>query len=157
MRTPCELKMNTSDRQPVGASVMFLLLALLLSPGSVFAQGANPRLRTTFTNPTPAIYDNFGWSLTAVGHDRVLIGTSTPQAGAAYLFALANPSLSIALANGWLVSRGPNFPGSCCSKTPIWTPSLWTTPAESTVDDGVTQSISFSPASGSRFFRLFKP
>lgn len=92
MRTPCELRMNTSDRQPVGASVMFLSLALLLSPGSVFAQGANPRLRATFNNPTPAAFDTFGTAVAALGTDRVLIGAE--GAGEAYLFNLAGTLLT---------------------------------------------------------------
>lgn len=50
-------------------------------------------LLTTFTNPTPAIGDRFGISVSAVGTDRVLIGadgdnTRATDAGAAYLFDL---------------------------------------------------------------------
>src|SRR5262245_1852522 len=45
----------------------------------------------TFTNPTPAPTDWFGYALTAVGTDRVLISahyddTNGLQAGAVYLF-----------------------------------------------------------------------
>jgi hypothetical protein len=48
-------------------------------------------LLTTFTNPSPAASDFFGWSVATVGTDRVLIGayqdnTSAFQGGAAYLF-----------------------------------------------------------------------
>ncbi len=48
-------------------------------------------LLTTFTNPTPAINDQFGQPVAAVGSDRVLIGavaddTGATEAGAAYLF-----------------------------------------------------------------------
>jgi len=48
-------------------------------------------LLTTFTNPTPTNIDYFGYSVAAVGSDRVLIGalfdsTGGPNAGAAYLF-----------------------------------------------------------------------
>jgi hypothetical protein len=46
----------------------------------------------TFTNPTPAVADSFGYSVAAVGIDCVLIGalndgTSSPYSGAAYLFS----------------------------------------------------------------------
>jgi len=49
-------------------------------------------LLITFTNPTPADYDVFGYSVASVGTDRVLIGaigddTGTNDAGAAYLFS----------------------------------------------------------------------
>jgi hypothetical protein len=50
-------------------------------------------LLTTFTNPTPAIRDAFGFSVAAVGTDRILIGayrddTGATNAGAAYLFSI---------------------------------------------------------------------
>ncbi len=66
---------------------------------------------TTFTDPTPAHYDYFGSSVSAVGTDRVLIGaygdsTGTSYAGAAYLFTtggtllttFSNPAPAV---NGW--------------------------------------------------------
>jgi len=48
-------------------------------------------LVTTFTNPTPELSEHFGWSLTALGADRVVIGARRANAGgldagAAYLF-----------------------------------------------------------------------
>src|SRR4029079_13217046 len=52
-------------------------------------------LETTFTNPTPAIYERFGASLALMRGDRVLIGAPGANdflnqygspAGAAYLF-----------------------------------------------------------------------
>jgi hypothetical protein len=58
-------------------------------PLSLLAQ--SPVLLRTFNNPTPAIDDNFGSSMAALGNDRVLIGaryddTSAANAGAVYLF-----------------------------------------------------------------------
>ncbi len=58
---------------------------------------------TTFTNPTPADYDYFGYSVAAVGSDRVLIGawgdsTQAAKAGAAYLFS-TNGTLLITITN----------------------------------------------------------
>jgi FG-GAP repeat len=65
------------------AHLILLLLALLLGPGSAFAQGTSARLLTTFTNPTPANGENFSTAVAALGSDRVLIGTYS--GGAAYL------------------------------------------------------------------------
>ena len=58
---------------------------------SVTAVAQNPVLLRTFNNPTPAIDDNFGSSMAALGNDRLLIGaryddTTTTNAGAVYLF-----------------------------------------------------------------------
>jgi hypothetical protein len=59
--------------------------------GAVYLFSTNGTLLRTFANPTPAYGDQFGYSITAVGSDRVLIGalydnTGAPYAGAAYLF-----------------------------------------------------------------------
>ena len=60
--------------------------------GAAYLFSTNGTLLTTFTNPTPAASDYFGWSVAAVGSTRVLIGayqdgTGAFQAGAAYLFS----------------------------------------------------------------------
>jgi hypothetical protein len=60
--------------------------------GSAYLFSTNGTLLTTFTNPTPAAYDYFGWSVAAVGSTRVLIGayqdsTGNFQDGTAYLFS----------------------------------------------------------------------
>ena len=62
------------------------------SGGSAYLFNTNGTLITTFTNPSPAAYDYFGWSVAAVGSTRVLIGayqdgTAAFQAGSAYLFS----------------------------------------------------------------------
>jgi len=59
--------------------------------GAAYLFSTNGTLLTTFTNPTPADEDYFGYSVAAVGNDRVLIGaplddTGADHAGAAYLF-----------------------------------------------------------------------
>ena len=82
---------------------MILLLALVLLPGSAFAQGISVPLLTTFTNPTPVASDFFGESVAAVGSNRVLIGafadnTGASAAGAAYLFS-ANGTLLTTFTN----------------------------------------------------------
>ena len=66
-----------------------IAICWLLLPLSIHAQA--PVLLRTFHNPTPAIDDNFGSSMAALGNDRVLIGaryddTSATNAGAVYLF-----------------------------------------------------------------------
>ncbi|HEY9173613.1 MAG TPA: FG-GAP repeat protein, partial [Verrucomicrobiae bacterium] len=57
----------------------------------------------TIGNPTPAVDDSFGFSMVAVGNDRVLIGahfddTGATDAGAAYLFR-TNGSLLVTFTN----------------------------------------------------------
>jgi hypothetical protein len=59
--------------------------------GAAYLFSTTGTLLTTFTKPTPATYDYFGWSVAAVGSSRVLIsayqdGASAFQAGSAYLF-----------------------------------------------------------------------
>jgi hypothetical protein len=60
--------------------------------GAAYLFSTNGTLLNTFTNPTPADTESFGYSLAAVGSDRVLIGTTGESAGAlgagsAYLFS----------------------------------------------------------------------
>ena len=60
--------------------------------GAAYLFSTNGTLLTTFTNPSPRRFDNFGNSVAAVGSDRVLIGaywddTGAANAGAAYLFS----------------------------------------------------------------------
>ncbi len=60
--------------------------------GAAYLFSTNGTLLTTFTNPTPADGEGFGYSVAAVGTDRVLIGTpgdstGATNAGAAYLFS----------------------------------------------------------------------
>lgn len=59
--------------------------------GAAYLFSTTGALLTTFTNPTPAAYDYFGWSAASVGSTRVLIGayqdsTGNFQDGSAYLF-----------------------------------------------------------------------
>jgi len=62
----------------------------LLAPFVGFAQTTG-KLITVFTNPVPGAFADFGWSVAALGNDRVLIGapaddTGAENAGAVYLF-----------------------------------------------------------------------
>ena len=85
--------------------------------GSVYVFDTNGVLLTTITNPTPGISDNFGWSVAAVGKDRILVGsrlddTGATNAGAAYLvnttgtllFTLTNPTPFLDDIFGWAVA-----------------------------------------------------
>ena len=60
--------------------------------GAAYLFRADGALLATFTNPTPATNDYFGFSVAAAGTDRVLIGAhlddeGATDAGAAYLFS----------------------------------------------------------------------
>jgi len=71
--------------------------------GAAYLFSTNGALLTTFTNPTPAVSENFGRSMTVVGTDRVLIGapgddTGATDSGAAYLFS-TNGTLLITFTN----------------------------------------------------------
>jgi len=54
-----------------------------VNAGVAYLFNTNGALLTTFINPTPADFDGFGFALTPVGTDRVLIGT---EGFGAYLF-----------------------------------------------------------------------
>ena len=63
-----------------------------LDAGAAYLFSANGPLITMFTNPTPATSDFFGYSVAAVGADKVLIGAHGDHfganlGGAAYLFS----------------------------------------------------------------------
>ena len=67
--------------------------------GSAYLFDLAGRLLTTYTNPTPAASDHFGWTVAGMGDDRVLIGTiyediGATNAGAAYVFDLAGDLLT---------------------------------------------------------------
>lgn len=62
-----------------------------LDAGVAYLFTTNGALLVTFTNPAPTAQDNFGFSVAAVGNDRVLIGafgddTGALDTGSAYLF-----------------------------------------------------------------------
>ncbi len=79
-----------NDRILVGASQDD---AGATNSGTAYLFSTNGALLATFNNPTPATDDSFGFAVTAVGNNRVLIGdytddTGAGNAGAAYLFTL---------------------------------------------------------------------
>lgn len=71
--------------------------------GAAYLFNTNGVLLATFTNPAPAVLDQFGYSVAAVGSDRVLIGAfnddlGAADTGAAYLFS-TNGTLLAAFTN----------------------------------------------------------
>ncbi len=78
--------------------------------GAVYLFSTNGTLLTTFTNPTPASGDSFGYAVAAVGTDKMLIGaygksTGATNAGAAYLFS-TNGTLLTTFTNPTPVTDG---------------------------------------------------
>ncbi len=71
--------------------------------GAAYLFSTNGTLLVTITNPTPATSDLFGYSVAAVGSDKVLIGayqddTGATDAGTAYLFS-TNGTLLLTITN----------------------------------------------------------
>ena len=71
-----------------------------LDGGAAYLFSTNGTLLTTFTKPTPAAGDSFGWAVAAVGTDKVVVGTmnddtGAASAGAAYLFSTNGALLTI--------------------------------------------------------------
>lgn len=67
--------------------------------GAAYLFSTNGTLLTTFTNPFPALADNFGWAVSAVGTNTVLIGAPGDNAGAndsgsVYFFDLSGTLLT---------------------------------------------------------------
>src|SRR5687767_10475972 len=74
-----------------------IVLVCFVAPLAGFTQ--NPTSLITFTNPTPAANDFFSSSVVAVGSNRILIGASSDNtgaanAGAAYLFSTTGALLA---------------------------------------------------------------
>jgi hypothetical protein len=83
--------------------------------GAAYLFRTTGTLLATFTNPTPAVEDAFGWSILALGGDRVLISAPShtgSDAGAVYLFktngtliaTFVNPTTNSADAFGYSVA-----------------------------------------------------
>jgi hypothetical protein len=71
--------------------------------GAAYLFSTGGALLATITNPHPALNDNFGWALSAVGTDKLLIGapnddTGAANSGSAYLFS-TNGALLAAIPN----------------------------------------------------------
>ena len=134
--------------------------------GSAYLFSTNGTLLNTITNPTPANYDSFGWAVAAVGKGQVIIGavgdsTGAAQAGAAYLFDLPYPPLSIArngpgVAVNWITAET----GLALQQTAILgTSPVWSNTTNAVSVSGLTNVVQQTIAGGNtnRFFRLRRP
>lgn len=137
-----------------------------LNTGAAYLFSTNGTLITTFTNQTPSANDAFGWSVAAVGKDQVLIGAlfdnaGAPDAGAAYLFDLPYPPLSIAR-DGSTVSvrwQTPETGLDLQQAGSLGTSSGWSNVADSVAVSGQTNVVQqgIAGAKTNRFYRLFRP
>ncbi len=71
-----------------------------VNAGAAYLFNINGTLLSTFTNPFPALNDNFGWAVSTVGTTNVLIGapnddTGAIDSGTAYLFTTSGTLLAI--------------------------------------------------------------
>ena len=76
---------------------------LITNAGAAYLYNTSGNLLTTFTNPTPALNDEFGHAVAGVGTNKVLIGaryddTGATNAGSAYLYSL-NGTLLVTFTN----------------------------------------------------------
>ena len=137
-----------------------------LQSGSAYLFSTNGTLLNTITNPTPAAYDFFGWSVAAVGTDRVIIGsyrddTGATDAGAAYLFALPYPSLSIeqnagTVALSWVTAET----GLILQQTDLLgAPAVWSETTDLVSINGLTNVVQQTITNGytNRFYHLHRP
>jgi hypothetical protein len=128
-------------------------------------------LLNTITNPTPAVSDNFGTTVAALGNDRLIIGathTDTKHAdnvGTAYLFSVPSaaappPSLSIrrTITNTVLVSWPSAATGFALQQNTHGLGSVnWSNVTGTIQDNGSNKVIIVNPPLGDRFYRLVKP
>lgn len=151
-----------SDRVMIGA---YGDSTSVSNAGAVYLFSTNGNLLTTFTNPSPAKWDYFGYSLAAVATGPVLIGaygdnTGADDGGTVYLFSATVPTLTIRLtttnmiavswpspSTGWMLQQNTNSISSV----------NWSNAPSTIQDDGTTKTLIVSPPSGNRFYRLFKP
>jgi hypothetical protein len=132
--------------------------------GSAYLFSTNGTLLTTFTNPTPAVADNFGWSVAAIGNSQVLVGalfdnTGAPDSGAAYLFDLPYPPLGITrnaatVSVKWISAEA----GLKLQESgQLGTPPLWEDTSDSTSVQGPTNVVQQALGTTNRFYRLSRP
>ena len=146
----------------VGSSRVLIGDSGLNAVGVAYLFSTNGTLLNTITNPNPAAI-NFGAAVVAVGKDQVIIGAAdapgAAQAGAAYLFALPYPPLSIAR-NGSAASMKWITPetGLALEQTDaLGTSPVWSNTTNSVSINGLTNVVQQTMATTNRFFRLRRP
>jgi hypothetical protein len=138
--------------------------------GAAYLFSPNGALLTTFTNPTPAANDKFGWTVAAVGNSQVLIAapyddTGANDAGAVYLFNHSeqpsnSPNLTIRPTTTNTVAvlwPSPSTDWTLQENTNGVASVNWSNVTSGIQDDGTNKSFIVNPPTGSRFYRLFKP
>jgi len=132
--------------------------------GAAYLFSTNGTLLNTFTNPSPENFDLFGGAVAAVGKDQVLIGasfdnTGAPVAGAAYLFALPYPPLSIARNTGTVsVSWATAETGLILQQADsLGSSVVWSDTTNSVSVIGLTNVVQQATGSAHRFYRLRRP
>ncbi len=125
--------------------------------GSAYLFSTNGTLLNTITNPAPAVGIYFGYSVAAVGSNRVIIGGLFP--GLAYLFALPYPPLSIkrnasTVSLSWITAET----GLALEQTDaLGTSPVWSSTTDSVSLDGLTNVVQQTMEATNRFFRLRRP
>jgi len=138
----------------------------VVSAGAAYLFTTNGTLLNTFTNPSPATFDDFGYAVASVGTDQVLIGaifddTGATDSGSAYLYDLPYPSLSIArnaatVSVKWVT---PETGLALQDAGAIGTSTVWSNTTDAVSINGLTNVVQQSIANGTtnRFFRLRRP
>jgi hypothetical protein len=137
--------------------------------GTAYVFDLNGTLLATINNPTPAVYDYFGWTLTTVGVNGVVIGapyddTGATNAGSAYLFSVpaapVAPSLTIwrTTTNTVAVSWPSTATAFVLQQNTNGLNSVnWSNVTASVQTVGTNETLIVNPIGGSRFYRLVKP
>ncbi len=156
------LAMVGTDKVLIGASSDY---ASSTNAGAAYLFTTSGTLLATFTKPVPGARDGFGSAVAVVGNNRVLIGaygdnTGADHAGAAYLFSIPAPSLTIRLTpiNRVAISwPSPSTGWTLQQNTDGMASANWSNVLGPIQDDGTTKTLLLSPPTGERFFRLVKP
>ena len=136
--------------------------------GAAYVFSTSGTLLTTMTNPTPAAEDFFGWSLAALGNDRVLVGAhqhdvGVRDVGAAYLFSIPTasaPDLAVTRSNNAVVVSWPRTAEGWVLE---WTNVLrqvsapWPQIPPPYQTNGPNLQLTEAAPVGSKFYRLHKP
>jgi hypothetical protein len=137
--------------------------------GTAYVMDLSGTLLATINNPTPANYENFGWTMAAFGSEGVLIGapfddTGATFAGSAYLFSIPSapipPSLSIqrTMTNTVVVSWPSTATGFMLQQNTNGLNSVnWSNVTVGIQTVGTNKALIVNPIGGDRFYRLVKP
>lgn len=141
-----------------------------LDPGLAYLFTATGELISTFRKPDERPLDLFGWSVAALGTDRVLVtsigdDTGADGAGAAYVFPAPAPppdppTLAIARDTDGIVVSWTDSNQFVLQQSDLQGASpLWEPPIDPITTEGTTRTLRLPVTDGSpfRFFRLSPP